>query len=76
MELVRLQLWRHTAIDDRPACDLYQWFLYVCGNLVGLGNPLTNVGPKSGNHMAEILDLMVAVEGTKWDKAQAMGGRR
>ena len=50
-----------TAIDDRPACDLYQWFLYVCGNLVGLGNPLTNVGPKSGNHMAEILDLMVAV---------------
>jgi hypothetical protein len=42
-------------------CDWYQWFLYVCSNLVGLGNPLTNVSPQSGHVLSEMVDLLVAV---------------
>ena len=36
----------------------------IVGNLVGLGNPLTDVGPKSGHMFAEIIDLVVAVWST------------
>jgi hypothetical protein len=42
-------------------CSYYEWFLYIVGNLVGLGNPLTDVGPQSGHVFAQILDLVVAV---------------
>ena len=42
-------------------CSYYDWFLYVTGNLVGLGNPLTQVSPTSGNAFAEIIDLLIAV---------------
>lgn len=47
--------------SERPVCQIYQWFLYICGNLVGLGNPLTNVSPSSGQLLSEIVDLSVAV---------------
>lgn len=33
----------------------------MCGNLVGLGNPLTNVSPSSGHALSEIVDLLVSV---------------
>jgi len=34
---------------------------YVLGNLVGLGNPLTDVGPETGHIFAEVIDLLIAV---------------
>ena len=43
------------------SCLYYNWFLYIVGNLVALGNPLTDVGPESNNFVAEILDLLVSV---------------
>jgi hypothetical protein len=33
----------------------------VCGNLVGLGNPLTNVSPQPGHAFSEMIDLLVSV---------------
>ena len=48
-------------LDPTNLCSFYQWFLYVVGNLVGLGNPLTNVGPSTGNAMSETLDLLICV---------------
>ena len=47
-------------IDNDP-CQWYSWLLYVAGNLVGLGTPMTGVGPKSGNVLSEILDLMISM---------------
>ena len=42
-------------------CSWYQWLLFVIGNLVGLGNPLTDVGPRSGNTLSEGLCLLVSL---------------
>ena len=36
-------------------------FLYICGNLVGLGNPITNYMPQSGHVVAELVDVLIAV---------------
>ena len=46
--------------DEELLCSVYDWFLYVTGNLVGLGNPLTNVTPVSGHVLAEMVDLMIS----------------
>jgi len=35
-------------------------FLYICGNLVGLGTPLTSYSPDSGHIVPEMLDLMIS----------------
>ena len=57
--------WARELNDDddlsEGICSFYQWWLYIVGNLVGLGNPLTDVGPISGHALAEIIDLLVAV---------------
>ena len=45
---------------DALLCSYYDWFKYVCGNLVGLGNPLTPVTPESGQPLAEVLDLIIS----------------
>jgi len=42
-------------------CSWYQWLLFVIGNLVGLGNPLTDVGPRTGNTLSEVLCLLVSL---------------
>lgn len=42
-------------------CDFYEWWKYIVGNLVGLGNPITDVSPISGHVGSEILDLLVSV---------------
>lgn len=47
--------------SELSVCSWYEWFLYVCGNLAGLGNPLTNVGPQSGHFVAEMVDLVVCM---------------
>ena len=46
-------------ISTRALC-LPRW-QYILGNLVGLGNPLTDVGPGSGHVFAEIVDLLIAI---------------
>lgn len=48
------------TIDLDGACDYYQWFLYIIGNLVALGTPLTNVSPVAGNWVGETLDLLIS----------------
>lgn len=45
---------------ENNMCSYYQWFKYILGNLVGLGNPLTNVGPASGHVGSETLDLLIS----------------
>ena len=48
-------------VPDKPGmCSYYQWWLYVVGNLVGVGG-LTDVGPASGHVAAEVIDLLIAV---------------
>lgn len=39
-------------------CTYYEWFKYVCGNLVGVG--LSDVEPLSGHLFGEILDLLIS----------------
>ena len=39
------------------ACDYKEWFLYLIGNLVGLGTPLTSVTPDSDHLVAELFDV-------------------
>ena len=39
-------------------CSYYQWWIYIVGNLVGVG--ITNVGPAAGHVFAEIVDLLSA----------------
>ena len=41
-------------------CQWYQWFLYVDGNLVSLGNPLTDVSVQSDNSFSQVLDLLIS----------------
>mmetsp|Transcript_14506 Transcript_14506/g.39437 ORF Transcript_14506/g.39437 Transcript_14506/m.39437 type:complete len:277 (+) Transcript_14506:33-863(+) len=53
-------LWAIECEDDPALCSYYEWFKYICGNLVGLGNPLTNYAPDSGHWLAELLDLLIA----------------
>jgi len=48
------------TVDLDGACDYYQWFLYILGNLVALGTPLTNVTPIAGNWFGEVLDLLIS----------------
>lgn len=50
----------HYRDGPSDSCFFYNWFLYVVGNLAALGNPLTNVGPRSGSRMVELLDLLIA----------------
>lgn len=40
-------------------CELWQWFLYIIGNIVGIGNPLTNISP--AHPLSKIIDLIVSV---------------
>ena len=42
-------------------CLYYQWVLYIIGNLVGLGTPLTNNTPSSRHALAELVDLLVSM---------------
>lgn len=37
-----------------------QWVLYILGNLVGLGTPLTSNSPGSGQFLAEIIDVLIS----------------
>ena len=39
-------------------CSYYQWWIYIIGNLVGVG--LTNVAPAAGHVFAELVDLLIA----------------
>jgi len=48
------------TVDLDGACDYYQWFLYILGNLVALGTPLTNVTPVAVNWFGEVLDLLIS----------------
>jgi len=49
-----------TATKDEM-CSFYEWWKYILGNLVGLGSPLTPVGPESGHMFAEVVDLLIAI---------------
>ena len=40
-------------------CSYYQWWIYIIGNLVGVG--ITDVGPEAGHVVAELVDLLIAV---------------
>ena len=58
---VSAELGGRENVPDKPGmCSYYQWWLYMVGNLVGVGG-LTDVGPESGHVAAEIIDLLVAV---------------
>lgn len=46
--------------SDCLECEYFEWLLYICGNLVTLATPLTEVSPKSGHRGAEILDLVLS----------------
>ena len=46
--------------DSAGACSYYQWFLYLLGNLVGLGTPLTDNSPSSSSYIGEIIDLLIS----------------
>jgi hypothetical protein len=46
---------------DSKMCSYWEWILYVCGNLVGLATPLTEVSPPSGHIVAKIVDLVIAM---------------
>ena len=45
--------------DEDNLCSFYQWWIYIIGNLVGVG--ITNVGPAAGHVFAELIDLLIAV---------------
>ena len=56
-------MWRVECDEDPEvpgACSYYNWFLYLLGNLVGLGTPLTDISPSSGSYSAEIIDLLIS----------------
>lgn len=46
--------------NEYERCQWFQWFLYVTGNLLGLGNPLTDVGPQSGDTFGQMIDIVIA----------------
>lgn len=45
--------------DSDCVCSYYQWWIYIIGNLVGVG--ITDVGPEAGHVLAELVDLLIAV---------------
>lgn len=46
------------AGTTEQACNLYDWFLYVSGNMAGIASPLTALQPASGHVVAEMVDLI------------------
>lgn len=50
----------HVRAHATRARPVAQWFQYVCGNIVGLGTPLTTYSPNSGHWVAEVFDLLIA----------------
>ena len=48
------------GVGEDDVCSYYEWFKYILGNLVGLGNPLTNVSPSSEHIVSEVIDLVVS----------------
>ena len=53
------------------ACDYKEWFLYLIGNLVGLGTPLTDVSPDSEHVAAELFDVYAAARPDAFTPANA-----
>lgn len=64
-----LPLYAVECEDDPNLCSYYEWFKYICGNLVGLGTPLSadEYTPASGHVVAELFDLLIAA----WSMALA-----
>jgi hypothetical protein len=49
-----------SSFDVDTMCNYYEWWLYILGNVVGVGG-LTEVGPISGHYLAEMFDIVIAV---------------
>ena len=45
-------------VDLHAMCSYFEWFLYICGNLLGV--QLTLVAPIAGHALPEILDLLIS----------------
>lgn len=49
-----------TFASQRHPTRTARRFKYICGNLSGLGNPLTSYSPVSGHWFSEMFDLLIA----------------